>query len=41
MKFRSCMTLFTTLQLQPFEDALRKYYDGKPDPVTLELLYAA
>ena len=41
MKFRSCMTLFASLQPQLFEDALRKYYDGKPDPVTLELLYAA
>ena len=41
MKFRSCMTLFATLQLQPFADALRKYYHGKPDPVTLELLHAA
>jgi len=41
MKFRSCMTLFATLQPQPFEDALRKYHDGKPDPVTLELLRAA
>ena len=41
MKFRSCMTLFATLQPQPFEDALRKYYDAKPDPKTLELLHAA
>ena len=41
MKFRSCMTLFATLQPQPFEDALRKYYDGEPDPMTLELLHAA
>jgi len=41
VKFRSCMTLFATLQPQPFEDALRKYYDGKPDPMTLELLHAA
>ena len=41
MKFRSCMTLFATLQPQPFEDALRKYCDGKPDPVTLGLLHAA
>lgn len=41
MKFRSCMTLFATLQLQPFEDALRRYHGGKPDPITLELLYAA
>jgi len=41
MKFRSCMTLFATLQRQPFEDALRKYFAGKPDPMTLELLHAA
>ena len=41
MKFRSCMTLFATLQPHPFEDALRKYYDDKPDPMTLELLHAA
>ncbi len=41
MKFRSCMTLFATLQPQPFEDALRKYHGGKPDPMTLELLHAA
>ena len=40
VKFRSCMTLFATLQPQPFEDALRKYYDGKPDPMTLGLLHA-
>ncbi len=40
LKFRSCMTLFATLQPQPFEDALRKYYDGKPDAMTLELLHA-
>ena len=41
MKFRSCMTLFATLQPEPFGQALRKYYDGKPDPKTLELLDAA
>jgi uncharacterized protein (DUF1810 family) len=41
LKFRSCMTLFATLQPKPFEDALRKYYDGTPDPMTLELLHAA
>ena len=41
MKFRSCMTLFATLQPQPFEDALRKYYGGTPDPMTLKLLHAA
>ena len=41
MKFRSCMTLFATLQPQPFEGALRKYYGGTPDPMTLKLLHAA
>ena len=41
LKFRSCVTLFATLQPQLFEDALRKYYDGQPDPMTLELLHAA
>ncbi len=40
MKFRSCMTLFATLQPQPFGDALRRYYNGTPDPKTLELLHA-
>ncbi len=41
MKFRSCVTLFATLQPQPLEDTLRKYYDGKPDLMTLELFHAA
>jgi uncharacterized protein (DUF1810 family) len=41
LKFRSCMTLFATLQPQPFEDALRIYYDSKTDPKTIELLHAA
>ena len=41
LKFRSCLTLFSTLQAEPFEAALRKYFDGKPDPLTLELLHAA
>jgi uncharacterized protein (DUF1810 family) len=35
------MTLFAALQPKPFEDALRKYYDGKPDPMTIDLLHAA
>jgi len=38
MKFRSCMTLFRARQKEPFEAALQKYYEGKPDPLTLELL---
>jgi len=41
MKFRSCVTLFATLQPQPFEDTLRQYCDGKPNLMTLELLHAA
>jgi len=38
MKFRSCMTLFATLQTTPFGDALDKYYGGDPDKLTLGLL---
>ena len=38
MKFRSCMTLFATLQTTPFQDALDKYYGGEPDQLTLGLL---
>lgn len=41
MKFRSCATLFATLQAEPFEAALLKYYGGEPDPMTVELLHAA
>jgi uncharacterized protein (DUF1810 family) len=41
LKFRSCMTLFAALQPEPFDAALRKYYDGTPDPRTTELLHAA
>lgn len=41
LKFRSCMTLFATVQRHPFEDALARYYGGAPDPLTLELLDAA
>ena len=40
MKFRSCMTLFATIQPEPFEAALRRWYEGKPDPSTLALLRA-
>ncbi len=40
MKFRSCMTLFA--QVSPdddiFQRALQKYFDGKPDRLTLERL---
>ncbi len=38
LKFRSCMTLFATFQPEPFEAALRKYYDGEPDLKTIALL---
>jgi len=40
LKFRSSMTLFA--QVAPgnrlFSDALAKYFDGQPDPLTLERL---
>ena len=40
MKLRSCLTLF--MQASPedavFREGLRKYYDGAPDPLTLEAL---
>jgi uncharacterized protein (DUF1810 family) len=40
LKFRSCMTLFdqATTDRHLFRDALLKYFDGKPDQLTLELL---
>ncbi len=40
LKFRSSMTLFATVADDPgpFETALERYYDGDPDPKTLELL---
>lgn len=40
MKFRSCMTLFARAHPgeQIFEEALRKYFDGAPDQLTLERL---
>jgi uncharacterized protein (DUF1810 family) len=42
LKFRSSMTLFA--QADPrepaFREALAKYYDGEPDPRTLEVLRA-
>ena len=38
LKFRSCMTLFASVQTAPFDDALRTYYGGAPDPLTLGLL---
>lgn len=40
LKFRSSMTLFAraTDENDPFDEALRKYFGGKPDPDTLRLL---
>ena len=40
LKFRSCMTLFLTAATDNrlFKDALLKYFDGKPDQLTLDLL---
>jgi uncharacterized protein (DUF1810 family) len=41
MKFRSSMTLFAHVapDNQLFKDALDKYFDGEPDPLTLERLH--
>jgi uncharacterized protein (DUF1810 family) len=40
LKFRSCMTLFLTAAADNtlFNSALLKYFDGKPDQLTLDLL---
>ncbi len=40
MKFRSCMTLFAEVSADDdiFHRALQKYFDGKPDRLTLERL---
>ncbi len=40
LKFRSSMTLFANVasDKQVFEDALRKYFAGEMDPLTLEKL---
>lgn len=40
MKFRSSMTLFasTGSENQIFRDVLQKYFDGKPDQLTIKLL---
>jgi len=40
LKFRSSMTLFARCAAENklFEAALEKYFDGKPDPLTLERL---
>jgi uncharacterized protein (DUF1810 family) len=40
LKFRSCMTLFSTATTDNsiFKDALLKYFDGKPDQLTMNVL---
>jgi uncharacterized protein (DUF1810 family) len=40
LKFRSCMTLFLAAATDNalFKDALLKYFDGKPDQSTLDIL---
>ncbi|MEO7863154.1 MAG: DUF1810 domain-containing protein [Nitrospirales bacterium] len=40
LKFRSCLTLFMTAATENkiFKDALLKYFDGKPDTLTLDIL---
>ena len=40
LKFRSCLTLFMAAitDNKVFKDALLKYFDGKPDTLTLDLL---
>lgn len=40
LKFRSCMTLFMTAATDNtlFKAALLKYFDGKPDQMTLDIL---
>jgi len=40
LKFCSCMTLFMTATTDNtiFKDALLKYFDGKPDTLTLDIL---
>ncbi|MCA3423771.1 MAG: DUF1810 domain-containing protein [Roseomonas sp.] len=40
LKFRSSMTLFAACGAEPavFSDAIARYFEGIPDPLTLELL---
>lgn len=40
LKFKSCLTLFMTATTDDtiFKDALLKYFNGKPDQLTLDLL---
>ena len=43
LKLRSCLTLFREIDGADgvFAKALQKYFDGQPDPMTLQLLAAA
>lgn len=46
LKFRSCLTLFAAAAESPqdaalFQHALRSFYDGQPDALTLRLLQPA
>lgn len=40
LKFRSCLTLFSQLNCSEpvFDEALNKFFSGKPDPATLAIL---
>jgi uncharacterized protein (DUF1810 family) len=39
LKFRSCLTLFSTVSSEPcFQAALERFFAGKPDQSTLRLL---
>ncbi|OYT18867.1 MAG: hypothetical protein CCU26_14470 [Nitrospira sp. UW-LDO-01] len=40
LKFRSCMTLFMTATIDNtiFKNALLKYFDGRPDQSTFDIL---
>ena len=40
MKFRSCLTFFAEVvpNVPCFRQALDRFYDGTPDPATLQLL---
>jgi len=43
LKLRSCLTLFREVDGAGgvFDQALRRFFDGRPDPLTLQLLAAA
>jgi uncharacterized protein (DUF1810 family) len=40
LKFHSCITLFSRADPNQaaFKDALNRFFDGQPDPKTLELI---